>query len=148
MSQARHAMGGPSHVSSLQYDCNMKPLVKVSVETNSSSSSSYDDLISHSQVPSKGMLQLDFDLEWTNPERKCIGKSERVGDSDGMEEASVRRRKVEESIEEVPMEKRDTDGGGGEEMLKDPLLWFGVLVPQSLRHSQQLFKQGICKYAV
>ncbi len=33
----------------------------------------------------------------------------------------------------------------GEGRLKDPLRWFGVLAPHSLRHSQQYFVQGMLK---
>ena len=43
-----------------------------------------------------------------------------------------------EGVEEVVKE-----GGGVEEVeVKDPLKWFGILVPQSLRQSQQYFSKG------
>lgn len=45
-----------------------------------------------------------------------------------------------DGVEEVEM--RVEGGGEGRNPTKDPLNWFGILVPQSLRHSQDQFIRG------
>ena len=137
MSQARHAMGGPNRVSSLQYDSVMSSLVNIQVDTNPLPGDG-PDTSDQDQGES-----VEFHLEWKTPAGKGSGESKTTDD----EGTTVRRRKgEEESIEEVPREK--TEGGGSNDsednnkLLKDPLIWLGVLVPSTLRRSQQLFKQG------
>lgn len=53
---------------------------------------------------------------------------------------------------ETATEKQESDKLGREKVpekknqvipQQDPLRWFGILVPQSLRHAQMSFKQGI-----
>ena len=122
-------------MSSLQYDCTMKPMVKVTMDTNCNSLSCYEDLVNHCQAPSAGELQLDFHVEWDSKGRRDSSVSKSM--SEHVDEVSMRRRRGE-AIEDVLTE----GNGGGGKVLKDPLLWFGVLVPPSLRRSQQLFKQG------
>ena len=68
-----------------------------------------------------------------------------------LEESHLRRRKPlsanEHSVEDLPpaeeeRAEEEKEGVREGEPPKDPLKWFGILVPQSLRHSQQCFIQG------
>ncbi len=127
MSQARHAMGGPSHVSPLQYDSTMKALVRVGLDASTSD----DD----SEISSES----EFKVYRVKPGCMDAQKASRLEKEEGV----ARRRKGEESvgIEDVPSMGQ---GGGcveGEEA-KDPIKWFGILVPQNLRRSQQCFVEG------
>ena len=128
-------------MSSLQYDSTMKPLMHVTVDTNLSSLACYDDIVNDCLAPSARELEFNFQVEWANAcKQECVA-SGKVVES---ERLNLRRRKGDEPIEnsdqDVPREGKD---GSSEELLKDPLIWFGVLVPPSLRHSQQMFKKGM-----
>ena len=169
MAQARHAMGGPTTVSPLQYDAVMTPLVSVDV---SSEAKAYDELLA--EVDS-GSNWVEFKVNRVMP-GKPVRKS-RLSESDesadiiggGGGESGLRQRK---RVEEVPvkdpmayeMKQLDVDdvtkvmtslklndpdkGDKGtfesNEQLKDPIKWFGVLVPRTLRQSQKHFVTGIC----
>ena len=112
MSQARHAMGGPGHVSAVQYDSTMKSLVHINVDPLPNDKDSLGDFKVHRLKPGE-----------------VKGQSKEGVSGDGL-----RRRKGEESVEDVPMEEVRE--------VKDPIKWFGILVPQNLRRSQQQFIQG------
>lgn len=66
--------------------------------------------------------------------------------------SSLRRRTIRENEKsknnEQPQKDDKTEGTGNTEKplikrkTRDPLNWFGVLVPTSLRESQRHFKQG------
>ena len=122
-------------VSPVKYDAGMKSLAQVNLETNLSTedvsgSSSYDDLLSSSKAKNK--VRVEFKVQRIKPGAVCRLKPSTE------DEVALRRRKGEEGIEEVT-----TDGG--EEVdrdVKDPIRWFGVLVPQNLRRCQQCFVQG------
>ena len=64
----------------------------------------------------------------------------------GEEEGGVRRRRPQtgeaepSGVEQV--ERRPREGEGRAPGVKSPLDWFGVLVPQALRHSQEHFIRG------
>ena len=129
MSQARHAMGGPSHVSSLQYDCSMRSLVHVDP--------SPDDL-NHLEDPSledkSSNIHPEFKVQRRKPGNEVVRP--KLG-AEPPREGMVRHRKGEESVEEVPMGSQEVCGE-----LKDPIKWFGILVPQNLHRAQQCFVQG------
>lgn len=128
MSQARHAMGGPGHVSSVQYDSGMKSLVRIHL---SEDSGGIDPL------PTTPRSCTEFKVQRLKPGEIGVERAEdEVPSGD-----TVRRRKGEESIEDVPLGKSKEV----KEELKDPIKWFGILVPQSLRQAQQHFVQGECK---
>ena len=140
MTQARHAMGGPRHVCSLQYDSVMKPLVKLHIKSNADveeiGGCSYNELTR--MVPAKETLQIEFKVDRMKP-----GEVRRVKDDIGDHVTTRRRIKGEEagSIEDVT--KTEVL-----EELKDPIKWFGILVPQNLRRSQQHFVQGKIDYVL
>lgn len=126
-------------VSRVQYDAGMKSLAQVNLETNLSmadaSISSYDDL-SSSKVKDK--VHVEFKVQRIKPGAVC--RSKPLAEDEGV----LRRRKGEEGIEEVTTE-------GGDEVcreVKDPIRWFGVLVPQNLRRCQQCFVQGKTRLVV
>lgn len=136
MSQARHAMGGPSTVSSLQYDARMRALVHIesTLETNAS----YDDL---TKLASKE-LNVEFQVDRNDP--KKIFKDKNT-DTKQFEQSQLRKRKMnKDSVEDVPTSKEpsETIVTTSHDQAKDPIKWFGVLVPPYLRRSQDHFKQG------
>lgn len=137
MSQARHAMGGPNRVSSLQYDSVMSSLVNVQFNECSPSDADADK----PSLDRRGK-EAEFHLEWRSPGATASEPSKAAAE----EEVTVRRRKKEGGIEELVNLEDSGDNGdsveGGNRTAKDPLLWFGVLVPPALRRSQQFFKQG------
>ncbi len=123
-------------MSSLQYDAGMKSLVGVELETGKETLPlSYDGLESIIQANNGG--HVEFKVQRIKPGSVCRSK---VSSEEESAEGALRRRKGEAggSIEEV--------GGGSQEVgkeVKDPIKWFGILVPQNLRRSQQCFVQGI-----
>ncbi|XP_030589138.1 vacuolar ATPase assembly protein VMA22 [Archocentrus centrarchus] len=130
MSKARYTMGN-KQVSALQYASELKPLVCV-----------------HTRMLDNG--EVDFSTErFTQTCSKESGKDQKAIEDIGPQEEGVRRRnrpkkgiaEKEESestsSEKPPAAKRDQNPH------QDPLKWFGVLVPQSLKHAQSSFKQVI-----
>ena len=123
MAKARYAMGHHA-VGALQYDAVMTPLVHV--ETS-------NELALFDETDSN----LEFRVERLQLGRK---ESPEGTDSSGTE---LRRRRPgsggQSSVEDVPVQRESESVME----VKDPLKWFGILVPQSLRHSQQYFIQGM-----
>ncbi|KAM8862519.1 coiled-coil domain-containing protein 115 [Spinachia spinachia] len=132
MSKARYSMGN-KRVSPLQYASEMEPLVLVHAKTLDSG-------------------ELDFSTE--RFEQTCckdVGADNRLIEEIGPQGEGVRRRiKLKEDItkkegneetsrenapEVTPVRKSNQN------LQQDPLKWFGILVPQSLKHAQVSFKQ-------
>lgn len=156
MAQSRHSMGGPSSVSSLQYDGGMTALVHT---TSTFDAESYDDL-TKLVTPGKE-LNVEFVIDRIDPSKpfKPSDSRETVSPQNG--ESQLRRRNIgkeSSSIEDVPLkskptvegdvkadsqnEKKKEDTCEAKRPLKDPLNWFGILVPPYLRRSQGHFCQG------
>ncbi|XP_074500377.1 coiled-coil domain-containing protein 115 isoform X2 [Sebastes fasciatus] len=134
MSKARYSMGN-KHVSPLQYASEIEPLVCV-----------------HARKLDNG--EMDFCTE--RVKQKCnidAGKDARSVEDIGPQEEGVRRRikpnkdnAEKEASEEATREKAPevTPARKSEQNpQQDPLKWFGILVPQSLKQAQSSFKQGI-----
>lgn len=136
MSKARYSMGN-KHVSALQYASEIEPLVSV-----------------HARTLENG--EVDFCTE--RVKQKCsneAGKNGRsIEDIGPQDEVSGVRRRIKpkkdiaekEASEEASTEKapevppvRKSD----QNPQQDPLKWFGILVPQSLKQAQSSFKQVI-----
>lgn len=85
-------------------------------------------------------MYLQLSLERFKPGAPCMGKGGREE-----EKTVLRQRKGEElvSIEDVPREEVKEEKEVPPLPLKDPLRWFGVLVPRDLRRAQQNFMQGV-----
>ncbi|XP_042348350.1 coiled-coil domain-containing protein 115 isoform X2 [Plectropomus leopardus] len=134
MSKARYSMGN-KHVSSLQYANEIEPLVCV-----------------HARTLDNG--EVNFCTE--SVKQKCSnedGKDAKSIEDIGPQEEGVRRRikpkkdtseketskdtSREEISEVTPVRKTDQNPH------QDPLKWFGILVPQSLKQAQSSFKQVI-----
>ncbi|XP_059396466.1 coiled-coil domain-containing protein 115-like isoform X2 [Carassius carassius] len=125
IAKARYSMGN-KHVSSLQYASEMEPLVYV--ETSM--------------------------LEDGTAEFKCERKENKTEELKrnaiediGVKETGLRRRintiqKVKEEDQETdPQVKTKAESSTPEH--RDPLKWFGILVPQNLKQAQSAFKEVI-----
>lgn len=121
-------------VSPLQYDSGMKSLAQVNLVTNLSTvkedSTSYEELLN---VSGKDKVEAEFKIQKVKPGSVCRPVSETASAEGG----ALRKRKGEEGIEEVITNQEVS------REVKDPLKWFGILVPQTLRRSQQCFVQGM-----
>uniref|UniRef100_UPI00358ED4C6 coiled-coil domain-containing protein 115 n=1 Tax=Myxine glutinosa TaxID=7769 RepID=UPI00358ED4C6 len=132
LSQARYSMGN-KNVSPLQYPHKMAPLVHVCC----------------SKMPA-GLASLELLEAGSRMNRMHQGPVE----TSTAEGQGVRRRKNQTEMDTVgsgdrehtsSLESRDktSDEAQDKVLPQDPLKWFGVLVPQSLRQAQQSFKQAI-----
>lgn len=134
ISKARYSMGN-KQVSALQYASEIEPLVCV-----------------HTRTLDNG--EVDFCAE--RVKQKCskeAGEYAKSVEDIGPQEEGVRRRikpkqeiaekgageetKSEKAPEITPSQKSDQN------TQQDPLKWFGILVPQSLKQAQSSFKQVI-----
>ncbi|KAM6925203.1 coiled-coil domain-containing protein 115 [Xenentodon cancila] len=128
ITKARYSMGN-KQVSALQYASEMEPLVRV-------------------QVRSLDNGEVEFCTE--KPAQKCSKEPvidvpapvEDIGATEG-----VRRRNLPKTDmpDKPPTEDRNTERGQKREQNRqqEPLKWFGILVPQSLKQAQSSFKQVI-----
>ncbi|XP_069503673.1 coiled-coil domain-containing protein 115 [Ambystoma mexicanum] len=140
LSQSRYAMGNKG-VSSLQYGHQMEPLVRVSTSAN-------EDGSCHFQMVCTESGKSD------GPDSPEVPRLEEIGPKD----QGLRRRKAPMKTDEpTPPEKLPASevelasaekadkikGADGLVSPQDPLKWFGILVPQSLKHAQNSFRQGV-----
>ncbi|XP_040007955.1 coiled-coil domain-containing protein 115 [Xiphias gladius] len=132
MSKARYSMGN-KQVSALQYASEIEPLVCVHARTLDN-------------------CEVEFCTERVTQSKES-GKDVRSIEDIGPQEDGVRRRNKpikditekeandkatsEKAPEVTPVKRRDQDPQ------QDPLKWFGILVPQSLKQAQSSFKQVI-----
>ena len=132
MAKARYAMGAQT-VSALQYDTVMSALVHVKPSL---------EILSHNETEDC----FEFQVERIRPGKVDKSHTSQLEEA-VQEESHLRRRKPVSaeghSVEDLlPAEEWAEEGVREGEPPKDPLKWFGILVPQSLRHSQQCFIQG------
>jgi len=152
MSKARYAMGGQT-LASHQYDMNMKTTVFFPME-------SLEDILMENDWSEDGKNK-DVSGEQSEEEEEEKEKEPIRKDSNRQNEpenkvsslGGVRKRKTggeekpllsdsgDEVVEEEVGGSKLTKGSQGEKP-KDPLNWFGVLVPPALRQSQKEFKDG------
>ncbi|XP_029912684.1 vacuolar ATPase assembly protein VMA22 [Myripristis murdjan] len=140
MSKARYSMGN-KQVSALQYASEIEPLVHVHTRTLDNN-------------------EVEFCIERVT--QKCnneSGKDVKTVEDIGPQEEGVRRRIKSKNNS---TEKEETEKAGSERLLtktepsevvpvikrdqnpqQDPLKWFGILVPQTLKQAQSSFKQVI-----
>ena len=127
MAKARYSMGGTS-VSQLQYDCVMTPLVHVATGPNESEQSEPSLTLLRTPIVRGGGKVSETPAKETQL-RKRAGK--------GTSAAGV------EDVPKVTVEEGEgTREEDGEELVKDPLKWFGVLLPKCLPQAQQNFMEG------
>ncbi|XP_060618741.2 coiled-coil domain-containing protein 115 [Anolis sagrei] len=122
LSKSRYAMGNKS-VSTLQYGHEMTPLVRV-------------------RTCEKEKDQVEFDVIQEDA-LKARSESEITVEDIGPSDQVLRQRKgpkkAESSDKSQEATSRPAEGSGHQ----DPLNWFGILVPQSLRQAQRTFQEGI-----
>ncbi|KAF7244033.1 hypothetical protein EYD10_09870 [Varanus komodoensis] len=122
LSKSRYAMGNKS-VSTLQYGHQMTPLVQV-------------------QTSEREECQVEFHII---PEdaAKQGAEGTAIVEEIGPNEQALRRRKGPGKMEDLAQTQnaatQPAEGLGH----RDPLNWFGILVPQSLRQAQKTFREGI-----
>ena len=117
MAQARNAMGGPSTISQMQYPSEE---MTASVRTNS------DEC-----VRAKSSVDGNVRFPYLSISEDTVKKND----------LGVKRRK---NIEELTADLSIQDDGKSDTLpSSDPLKWFGILVPNSLRQSQKCFKKAI-----
>ncbi|XP_061669281.1 coiled-coil domain-containing protein 115 isoform X3 [Syngnathoides biaculeatus] len=121
ISKARYSMGN-KQVSALQYASEIKPQVSLHV----SESPKYNSECHNTNAP----------VEVIGPQeegiRRRIKPTKGSGEMEAVEELSHKK-----SHEDLPASKTE------ENPQQNPLHWFGILVPQSLKQAQMSFKQVI-----
>ncbi|XP_075771084.1 vacuolar ATPase assembly protein VMA22 [Pelodiscus sinensis] len=122
LSKSRFAMGCKS-VSALQYGARMEPLVRVRTSQGESGQVAFQVAPRESDPPAEPAEE--------SPAVEEIGPQDPV----------LRRRKGPGLAEEPsrPQEAAPEPPASWQ----DPLTWFGILVPQSLRQAQNSFREGI-----
>ncbi|KAM8934384.1 vacuolar ATPase assembly protein VMA22 [Pelodytes ibericus] len=126
LSQSRYSMGN-KFVSSLQYKQDMMPSVLVL-------DSLTDDRGIKFQAKRAGPAQESMT-------REALGEVEEIGSA----EPAVRHRKGASDTSRPPRVEHQGEKSKGHSLptSQDPLRWFGILVPQSLRQAQTSFREGI-----
>lgn len=134
ISKARYSMGN-KQVSALQYASEIEPTVCVHARTLDNGEVDFCT----EKVKQKSNSETDKDaslVENIGPQEKGVRRRVKpkkdVTQKDACEEASS-----EETHEVTPVRKTDHN------LQQDPLKWFGILVPQSLKQAQSSFKQVI-----
>ncbi|KAK5609437.1 hypothetical protein CRENBAI_008773 [Crenichthys baileyi] len=134
ISKARYSMGN-KQVSTLQFANEMKPLVSVHVRTLE------DDKVEFctersSQKCNDESVKDPTSIEDVGPQEKGIRQRKKPKHNNTERKAS--EDKGSEKVPKVnPVGKRDHNPQ------QDPLKWFGILVPQSLKQAQSSFKQVV-----
>ncbi|KAM4696020.1 coiled-coil domain-containing protein 115 [Rhinophrynus dorsalis] len=126
LSQSRYSMGN-KFVSSLQYKQDMVPSVVVQDSTTEDG-------------------KTEFCLEHKSGEPDVVERGEPpVVEEIGSTEQVLRRRKGTTQICGSPKRDEIEESGKGQKPPpnQDPLRWFGILVPQSLRQAQSSFREGL-----
>lgn len=130
MSKARYSMGVKS-ISPLQYDeDSMQASVHVDVHTEKSKKTRDHITMSLSQEHSLPNGASNTSDNSENNLRKRRGKAEDKGD--GVES-------ITEGVQDIEIKKNETKS----KLKKDPIKWFGILVPTALKESQKKFKQSM-----
>ncbi|XP_053328678.1 coiled-coil domain-containing protein 115 [Spea bombifrons] len=126
LSQSRYSMGN-KFVSSLQYKQNMVASVAVLDRRTEDGGAEF------------GVER----VEATERDAKN-GRENREVQEIGPSESGLRHRKgLPETSRAARAEQEEDARGHGPPRPQDPLRWFGVLVPQSLRRAQSAFREGI-----
>ncbi|XP_054859612.1 coiled-coil domain-containing protein 115 [Eublepharis macularius] len=124
LSKSRYAMGNKC-VSALQYGHQMKPLVRVDTRKKEEGQVEFH-VVSEGADTSKPKVEKTATVEEIGPSDQVLRRRKGTGKTD----APIQ---PEEEISQ-PAEKSGK---------QDPLTWFGILVPQSLRQAQKTFQEGI-----
>ncbi|XP_014886597.1 coiled-coil domain-containing protein 115 [Poecilia latipinna] len=134
ISKARYSMGN-KQVSALQFANEMEPLVSVHVRTLQNDKVEFCAERS-SQKCNDEFVKEPTPIEDIGPQEEGI-RRRKTTKSDTAEKKTSEDISSEKSPEVNPGRKRDHNPQ------QDPLKWFGILVPQSLKQAQSSFKQVI-----
>ncbi|XP_008302309.1 coiled-coil domain-containing protein 115 isoform X3 [Stegastes partitus] len=133
MSKARYSMGN-KQVSALQYASEIEPLVCVNDRTQDNGEVQFCTE-RPTQKSSKESAK-DLPIEDVGPQEEGVRRRNKpkkdIREKEASEDASSKK-----APEANPVRKSDHDPQ------QDPLKWFGILVPQSLKQAQSSFKQVI-----
>ncbi|KAK2851435.1 hypothetical protein Q5P01_007711 [Channa striata] len=132
ISKARYSMGN-KQVSALQYASSIEPLICVHTRTLDNAEVEFcTERVTQGKESSKDVTS----IENVGPQEEGIRRRNKpkkgVTEKDTANKASDNK-----APEETPITKC------GQNPQQDPLKWFGVLVPQSLKQAQTSFKQVI-----
>ncbi|XP_067448405.1 coiled-coil domain-containing protein 115 [Thunnus thynnus] len=135
MSKARYSMGN-KQVSALQYASEIEPLVCVHARSLDNGKMEFcTERVSQkcsNESGKDGMRSIEDIGPQEEGVRRRIKSKKDITEKEASEEASS-----EKAPEVPPVRKSDQNPQ------QDPLKWFGILVPQSLKQAQSSFKQVI-----
>ncbi|XP_078088269.1 vacuolar ATPase assembly protein VMA22 [Mustelus asterias] len=146
LSKARYSMGN-KWVSSLQYGPEMVPLAQVDVSLQEGGRCGFQvERVDCGEAKRTGALQeeqkeiVEIGTREQVRRRKSRWKEDEEQKLSCEDEVASRSQTLKESTgeEETPAEQKD-----GRRPCQDPIRWFGVLVPQSLKIAQASFKEVI-----
>ncbi|XP_078520799.1 vacuolar ATPase assembly protein VMA22 [Lissotriton helveticus] len=140
LSQSRYAMGNKG-VSSLQYGSQMEPLVRVSTSASEDGSCQFQLERITSIKPEASDASEPPLVEDIGPRDQVLRK--RKGPVKTEEPTSPEKLSSDEAEPSRPEKAQGIKVGAERVAVQDPLKWFGILVPQSLRQAQSSFKQGL-----
>ncbi|XP_061759263.1 coiled-coil domain-containing protein 115 [Nerophis ophidion] len=133
ISKSRYSMGN-KHVSALQYASEIVPLVSVNVRTlNNDNIEFYTKR--ESQKP-HDESKSGTSVEDIGPQEEGI-RRRNTTKKDSSEKEAVEELSINNTSEDIPTTKSEQN------LQQNPLKWFGILVPQSLKQAQSSFNQVI-----
>ncbi|XP_033126183.1 coiled-coil domain-containing protein 115-like [Anneissia japonica] len=140
LSKARYSMGNKA-VGSLQYNSNsMKALAKISINEDN------EDLfeLTRKKPTNKSARKSHIDISRDDLLSKETTVRRRKGQKETDSDDSVATSRLEElTVNDDKLSSTQDDTKSNEEVLSDPIKWFGILVPMALRHGQSDFTQAI-----
>ncbi|CAG8492800.1 10350_t:CDS:2 [Ambispora gerdemannii] len=140
LAHAKYAMG-PSLLTQHQYDGRMKADTRVIISENQGAkANSFDNELGQSNNCQLILISGILD----GPELDMLFAGDIAADT--LEAGGLRQRniKVSEKENNINMsENLEKHNYTKKRSIKNPLNWFGILVPSSLRESQNSFKQGL-----
>ncbi|KAJ1951512.1 hypothetical protein IWQ62_006418 [Dispira parvispora] len=137
LSQAKQALGGPHRISRYQYDQRMKAQLRVATNPAGNGNEATYELI-----------------RWVEPTESVeTSTADEKNETPGMSQLKQRRPQAStsdensenDSSEEAEIQKDQSSPLSSKSNSHDPLRWFGVLVPGTLRQSQRYFHQSITR---
>uniref|UniRef100_H3DC47 Vacuolar ATPase assembly protein VMA22 n=1 Tax=Tetraodon nigroviridis TaxID=99883 RepID=H3DC47_TETNG len=137
ISKARYSMGN-KQVSALQYASEMEPLIHVHIQTLDNDRSDFHT----ERVKQNYCNETEEDLkvvEDIGPQEEGVRRRKRQdkqGKKDMAKKAACKE-SFESAAEAVQHRKKEPNPW------QDPLKWFGILVPQSLKQAQSSFTQAL-----
>ncbi|XP_043540614.1 coiled-coil domain-containing protein 115 [Chiloscyllium plagiosum] len=138
LSKARYSMGN-KWVTSLQYGPQMVPLARVDVSLNEDGHRSFKvERVDSGELTSAGGVEED---QKEVLEVGAQGQVRRRKARWGAQEGQQLKSEGEPASDSQASEEKPAVRAGGRQSSQDPLRWFGVLVPQSLRDAQAAFRE-------